>query len=170
MTPPEWGRVITTMVLTREGGYVDHPADRGGPTNYGVTLGLLKEYKKKDVSTADVKNLTLAEAIDLYYNRYVVKCGLDKLDPMLRDLVLDSVVNHGESGGIKMVQRAIGEVEDGKCGPRTIAAANSQPRLTYYGIIQSRMKKYAGIVNSDPSQLVFLAGWINRLSAFVRPV
>lgn len=170
MTPPEWNRVITTMILTREGGYVDHPADRGGPTNYGVTMGILKEYRQKEVGVDDVKSLTLSDAVDLYYNRYVVKCGLDKLDPLLRDLVLDSVVNHGETGGIKMVQRAVGEVEDGRCGPRTIAAANSQPKLTYYGIIGCRMKKYAGIVNGDPSQLVFLAGWLNRLSSFVRPV
>ena len=28
---------MITDVIRREGGYVNHPADKGGPTKYGIT-------------------------------------------------------------------------------------------------------------------------------------
>lgn len=30
-------------IIRREGGYVNHPADRGGPTRYGITMATLSE-------------------------------------------------------------------------------------------------------------------------------
>lgn len=166
-----WRKVIEEMILTSEGGYTDHPADRGGPTNWGITASVLAEHLGlATVEDTIVKSLTMEQAIDIYLKKYVEASGIGNLDPVLQPIMLDSVVNHGISGGVKMLQRAVGEVEDGRCGPKTLAVANARPYDAYYGVIRARMKKYAGIVNSDRSQLVFLSGWINRLSRFTKPI
>lgn len=169
-TRSSWKKTISDIILTSEGGYTNHPADRGGPTNWGITAQVLAEYLDVEkVDEATVKSLTMEQAVEIYLKKWVEGTGIENLDPSLQMLVLDTMVNHGTYGGVKMLQRAIGEVEDGKCGPKTLSVSNARPRDAYYGLIRCRMKKYAGIVNSDPTQLVFLSGWINRLSRFVVP-
>jgi lysozyme family protein len=44
-------------VLRREGGFVDHPADRGGPTKYGITQRTLGHYLGRAVDRAEVEAL-----------------------------------------------------------------------------------------------------------------
>lgn len=166
-----WEKLINDMIAESEGGYVDRPEDKGGPTKYGITLAVLKDFVgEQSVTAYDVKMLTLDKAVEIYRKNYVSDSGIDGLPEMLMPLMLDTVVNHGVAAGVKMLQRALGEVEDGKCGPKTLAMANARPYDAYYGVIRCRMKKYAGIVNSDPKQIVFIAGWTNRLSKFVKPV
>ena len=44
-------------ILRREGGYVNHPADKGGPTNFGITQDTLSRYIGRQALISDVKNL-----------------------------------------------------------------------------------------------------------------
>ena len=47
------------FILKWEGGYVDHPNDKGGPTNRGITIPVLKvAYARGIVKHCDVKALT----------------------------------------------------------------------------------------------------------------
>ena len=42
-------------LLAHEGGYTNHPADPGGPTNFGITIHDYRRYVKPGATAADVK-------------------------------------------------------------------------------------------------------------------
>ena len=42
-------------VLLTEGGYVDHPDDRGGPTNYGITQKTLSDFLGHEATKEEVQ-------------------------------------------------------------------------------------------------------------------
>ena len=128
--PPPSDSEIIAGIIKREGGYVDHPADRGGPTKYGVTLATLQDHRAAPVTAADVEALTESEAASIYRERYLLEPGFDRIqDDRLRALVLDCSVLHGQATATKLLQRAIGLKDDGVFGAKTEAAANITPRF-----------------------------------------
>ncbi len=64
--------LILPFIEQWEGGYVDHPADKGGPTNMGITLNTLARWRGHAVTAADVKALTRAEARQILTN--IISC------------------------------------------------------------------------------------------------
>jgi lysozyme family protein len=67
--------------MQKEGGYVHHKADRGGPTNMGVTQKTLSTYLGRPASVEDVKNVNRDTARDIFHTMYWQPMGADKLDP-----------------------------------------------------------------------------------------
>src|ERR687894_2600279 len=62
---------IMQTVLKWEGGYVNNPHDRGGPTNYGITHKVLAEWRGvASVTPNQVKNMTKEEAVEIFRHRY----------------------------------------------------------------------------------------------------
>lgn len=160
---------IISAILVREGGgrYTDVPADRGGPTKYGITQAALAEYRGHAVTPEDVKALTETEARAIYRQDYIVGPRLDQIaDDLLRATAVDTAVNHGPSTAIKMLQYAVGAVADGVMGPQTIALANTaNGRRAAIRLLCERARVYARIVEKNPTQVKFLEGWINRAMA-----
>ena len=104
---------ILSEILTREGGYVDHPHDRGGCTNFGVTLQTLSDWRGRPVTCEDVRALTRDEALTIYRELYVRRPGFEAVDhPRLRALVVDYGVHSGPRAAIRALQGAIvGELD-----------------------------------------------------------
>ena len=85
---------LIDALIDREGGYVNHPADRGGPTSFGITQRTLSDWRGRPVSAADVQALTPDEARQIYQVLYVDRPQLDRVqDVALRELLVDCAVN-----------------------------------------------------------------------------
>lgn len=141
---------ILTGILRREGGYVHHPDDRGGCTNWGITLQTLKDWRRADATCDDVKALTADEAKAIYRARYLKP--FDGLDASVKGQVVDMAVNHG----VFRARALLAEAEAHK-GGRSLSTQ----------LVIERLKFYAGIVRKNPRQAVFLPGWVNRAVEFL---
>jgi lysozyme family protein len=164
-------------VLSKEGGYVNHPADKGGPTKFGITQATLSRFLEKAATVDDVKNLDLQTARDIYELRYYHQPRVDKLPEAIQPFVFDCCVNHGPRRAIQFVQMVCNEarfgplVTDGQMGPKTKAVADhcyaSMGNWMVAALVEERKMFYVSIVNHNESQRVFLKGWIARANSFL---
>lgn len=128
-----------------EGGYVNHPLDRGGATNMGVTqLTYDKWNRAHQLPLKDVKNITKKEAECIYYQYYWCESGCDNYTPKFAVLAFDTAVNHGV-GRVKQFLES---------------AEYKYPEK----FLEARRNFYHRIVEKNPSQKVFLKGWMNRIN------
>ena len=160
---------IIDEIIKREGGYVDHPADRGGATKYGITLSTLTAYRSRTVTTEEMKSLEREEAYAIYHDEYLVKPSLGKVNSIsLRALALDCAVQHGPARAIRWLQGIAGVPADGIIGPQSIDAINRlDSDVLYKKMVAERCRFYGRIITNDPTQAVFAAGWANRLAEFI---
>ena len=164
---------IIEGVLEREGGYSDRPEDAGGPTNFGITLATLTDWRHPAaVSAADVQALSRAEAWQIYRRLYVADPGFETIaDDNLRALLVDMGVNHGPARAIRWLQRVLGLPADGKLGPATRAAlAAAHPRRVYLALCAARARIYGGMIADDPRQARFARGWLDRVADWIEAV
>ena len=116
------------LMFGHEGGYVNSPNDRGGPTKYGITHTTLARHRGvRSVTPAQVKALTLAEAEDIYRKSYWGQSGGDILPVGLDYAAFDFGVNSGPARAVKVLQRLVGAKVDGIPGPNTLAAVRAYP-------------------------------------------
>ncbi len=158
-------------ILRREGGYVDHPADPGGATNFGITQRSWDAYRHP-LMIESVADLTAHAARDFYRREYIAPLNWITNDG-LTALIVDSSINHGENRVARWMQAAAEVEVDGRVGPLTKRAVNNDPALVYREVLRTRFKFYAQIATDqldlpggDP-QAVFLRGWTARACEFI---
>ena len=123
---------IIGAVLLAEAGYVNHPSDPGGETNYGIT----KQVAVANGYYGPMKSMPKDFAWSVYYDQYLGKPGYDKLLPhsvaVVEELV-DTGVNTGISRSSTWFQKALNALNrggkdyptiavDGKVGKQAISA------------------------------------------------
>lgn len=169
---------IISEIILREGGWVDNPADKGGPTKYGITMPTLAEWRGVPVTPSDVRTLTEHEARDIYKARYVVGPRFHLLgDHSVRAVVVDCGVHHGPANAIRMLQRALGVTVDGVLGMQTLTAANTTPgHKLALRVLADRVKFFGRLISKDltdddqdgiPDNTEFAAGWLNRVAKMI---
>jgi len=150
-----------------EGGYVNHPHDPGGETNFGIS--------KRSYPHLDIKNLTKEQAKEIYYRDFWLRNRCDAmLDKHIASKVFDFSVNMGLIQGGRILQRALRAneqslVEDGIIGPITLAATNSFTGANHLRLMSGLRSEAAGfyrsLVAQNANNRVFLTGWLNRAYA-----
>ena len=137
------------FVLRHEGGFVDHPDDPGGATNFGITLGTYRHWERRngraEPGVEDLRAIAPARVAEIYFHDYWRACHAPDLPIHLAFVVFDMGVNAGPARAIRLFQQTLGVAVDGIVGPRTLAAVDARQsdaaclddytarRLTYYG-------------------------------------
>jgi len=162
--------------IEREGGFVDHPNDRGGATKYGITQLTYDTWRRAhSLLPEPVANLKRPVAKMIYREWYVTPF-MDIESPILLKFIVNAGIQHGVEDAAKFFQRALNTLipttrhlkVDGIIGPRTRSAYLSLPRSTRFSdilpvVIAIRCRHYATVLRR-PSQRVFAAGWFNRVA------
>lgn len=96
-----------TRLLRHEGGYTDHPADPGGPTNYGITIHDYRRYVKANATAVDIRAMPLAHAKAIYRQKYWNALRCDDLPAGVDYAVFDYGVNSGTGRIGKVLRRVL---------------------------------------------------------------
>lgn len=150
-----------SLVLKHEGGFVDHPADPGGATNKGVTIGTYRAYIDPQGTVDDLKHITDAQLAKVYREQYWNKVRGDDLPDGVDYAVFDFAVNSGPSRAAKFLQTVVSSPADGVVGPKTIEATRrAKPPTEVIRILNAnRMEFLQGL----PTWKTFGKGWTTRV-------
>lgn len=147
-----------------EGGFVDHPFDPGGTTNFGIIQSTYDHWRRNNgLPKQSVYYMPQSEAIDLYYTYYWLEGKCDLFGLPLNIVHFDTCVNFGVYGASLFLQEQSGVIADGRIGEITLGAVKAMSsRDLAYQIIKARIDYRYLRVNQNPTQNIFLEGWLNR--------
>ncbi len=150
--------LIDTKEHRKACGYVNHPLDPGGETKFGVA--------KNSNRNVNITTLDLAGAKKIFFDKYWTSTKSDKMPSPLAALYFDLAVISGQSAASKVLQRALGVVDDGVIGPKTLASLNSHPDLNALSskYLDCRQTFFNNLVASRPDFRAFQAGWNARIT------
>lgn len=149
-------------VLRHEGGFSDHPADPGGPTQQGVTQRVYDAYRARAGQPArSVRLLEESELRTIYRRQYWDAVRGDDLPVGLDYAVFDAAVNSGPAQAAKWLQRAAGADVDGQVGALTLqAVAAGDPAKIAADVCARRL----AMLRTLKTWPVFGKGWGRRVA------
>ena len=157
---------ILEATLDLEGGYVNHPKDNGGATNFGVTQSTYDRYRDDlGMQRRPVKIIDFAEVTEIYRDYYWNRVSGPDLPRGLDLMVFDYAVNSGVYRASVSLQEVLnlfgaGLTEDGMIGPNTLSKINL---YDIRDIIDSYYFQRKYFFKSLPDFEHFGRGWMNRL-------
>jgi lysozyme family protein len=174
---------LVDALIDREGGFVDHPADKGGPTCFGITQAVARAHGY----AGPMRQLPRTEAAEIYRRLYWLRPRLNEIarrsDRLAAEL-FDTGVNMGPAVAITFLQRALTALNrggkdypdltpDGRIGPATLSALDtffatrgrsSGETVLLRALEALQGERYLRLAERRPANEAFLYGWLaNRI-------
>lgn len=156
-------RKALDKVLAWEGGLSNHPNDKGGLTNRGITLATFQSFYREAIRQ-DLINITDEQVETIYRKLFWDYIKGDSIkNQSLAELIFDFVVNSGVSK-VRSIQLELNLKADGIVGNITLAKLNNYPKDCFEKVWALRERFYNTI--GVGKNAVFLKGWKNRLKSY----
>jgi lysozyme family protein len=174
---------LVDELIEREGGYVDHPADKGGPTCFGITESVARARGYG----GPMRQLPRDEAAAIYKRLYWQRPGFAQVaerSVKVAAELFDTGVNMGPAVAATFLQRALTAlnrngrdypdlVPDGRVGAQSLKALDMFLKVRGQGlgeIVLMRAlealqgERYLRLAERRPANETFLYGWLaNRI-------
>jgi lysozyme family protein len=174
---------LVDELIEREGGYVNHPADRGGPTCWGITEAVARAHGY----AGPMRALPRVEAAAIYRRLYWLRPRFDAVaerSVRLAEELFDTGANMGPAVAAAFLQRALTALNrngrdypdltpDGRIGATTLAAldaflrvrgAASGETVLLRALEALQGERYLRLAERRPANEAFLYGWLaNRI-------
>jgi lysozyme family protein len=174
---------LIEALIEREGGYINHPADRGGPTRFGITEAVARAHGYGGA----MADFPREEAAAIYRRLYWLRPRYDevaKRTPKVAAELFDTGANMGPGVATTFLQRALTAlnrngkdypdlVPDGRVGDRTLAALDAflgargrggGETVLLRALEALQGERYLRLAERRPANEAFLYGWLaNRI-------
>jgi lysozyme family protein len=174
---------LVDALIEREGGYVNHLADKGGPTCFGITEAVARAHGY----AGPIRQLPRPEAVAIYKRLYWLRPGFDQVaskSVRIAAELFDAGVNMGPAVAATFLQRALTAlnrngsdypdlVPDGRIGDQTLAALDaflakrgtkSGETVLMRALEALQGERYLRLAERRPANEAFLYGWLaNRI-------
>ncbi|BAK75370.1 protein of unknown function [Pseudogulbenkiania sp. NH8B] len=175
---------IFAAIVGREGGYVNNPDDKGGPTRWGITERVARAHGYQ----GDMRDLPRDTALAILDSDYWTGPRFDQvhaISPRIAEELCDTGVNMGPAVQAAMLQRWLNAFNlqgslypdlaaDGQLGPRTLAALKmflakrgaEGEAVLLKSINCSQAVRYLELAEQRAANETFVYGWVlNRVEA-----
>lgn len=174
-------RRLIDELIDREGGFVDHPSDKGGPTKYGITWSVARAYGYQ----GDMKDMPRETAEMIYKAQYWHDPKFAVIATMsapVAEELFDTGVNLGTGRAAMFLQRALNTLNlrgklyadlavDGRIGAMTRHALKTI--LAYRGpqaatrvllrlLDGQQVVAYMELAEKKETQEDFMFGWVDH--------
>jgi len=147
--------------LVHEGGYVNNPHDKGGPTKYGIT--------QKDLPGVDITSITPEQAAAYYSENYWKSLYSQINSQLVAEKLFDMGVLFGVKTAVRLLQitmqNEINIVSDGNFGPETLSDVNQESEDLLLRYRTALIQHVVNIVNHNPGDGIFVNGWVSRINS-----
>ena len=150
------------FILKWEGAeFTNDPADKGGPTRYGITKRDYDEFLRSNGKLPQsVEFITLEEVHQIYTASYWSPVKAEETPSPLDLVCFDAATLMGVSRAISLLRSAL-KIPTGSASGIDYHSI-SDPVALSLSIISAREARYRAIVAADHTQARFLKGWLNR--------